>query len=283
MTTQQALQMALWSFFVPMVWSLGVYLALYRSRSEVGSPARLVIGGLAGLVAPYLVCHSVMMGMEWLPPREALQWLPWAAVLGAAAGCAELAWPNLRHKAAVMVLLLVMGIVLPRVLNLSGRTAWIGQALTLWALLWTSLRIVTSAPTRLVGLSVLGLLAAFAGAALAGSGSLKLGQLAGVVGSCAGGVFLLQIFRPSVSIAGPGVGAASAVVASALAQGVSFGSTPAYTAFVFAGTALAAIPAVTWGATKDQSWKRLAIVWGVMLLGCGTALFLAVRNSSNDY
>jgi hypothetical protein len=284
MTPAQAAHMALWVALVPTVSAFACSLALWWRREHTPTPARLITLGLLGFASVYIIAHGLLIGWPALPPREAIQFIPVAALIGAVLGCLDLAVPALRSRAASVAIILLVGVLLPRSVTMTGKAAWLPVGLLVWSLLWCGLRVVASSPTRFVPVIVLGLLSACAAATLAGSGNLKQGQLAGVIAFCTLGVCIAQTTRPRVSLAGPAAGAAAAVIAATLAQGVAYGSTPYGAAMLIAAAAVAAIPATTAGTVKPSSWKRVALAGAVVLaLGSAAIVYAGLSGGSTGY
>ncbi|MBL9000524.1 MAG: hypothetical protein JNK25_05245 [Phycisphaerae bacterium] len=275
MPPEQILQMLLWGAAAPFAVAAASAFMLGRRADSSSGPARSVIAGVLAFVITYGVAQGLLIGWPTIPPREAIQYLPLAAVLGALIGFLDLWIPLLRTRWAA-VAVIAFAFVLPRIVPMSGKAAWLSDALLAWAILWTSMREIVKSPTRFVPVVTLGLIAACSAVALAGSGSLKLAQLAGIVAFASLGICAAQFMRLTVLLSGPAVGASTAVLASVLGQGVAFGSTPQASAAIIALSAAVAMPAAFLGTVKSVDRTRVALVGAVVLLFAGAGAAFAI-------
>ena len=283
MPPEQILKMLLWGAAAPFAVAAASFFMLGRRADSASGPARRVIAGALACIIIYAVSQGLLIGWPTLPPREAIQYLPYAAVWGALIGCLDLWIPLLRTRWAA-VTVIAIAFVLPRILPMSGKAAWLPDALLAWAILWTSMREIVKSPTRFVPVVTLGLIAASSAVALAGSGSLKLGQLAGIVAFTSLGICAAQVMRRTVLLSGPAVGASTALLASVLGQGVAFGSTPQASAAIIALSAAVAMPAALMGTLKPVDRTRVVLVGAVVLLFAGAgAAFALVDGRSPAY
>ncbi|MBS0197062.1 MAG: hypothetical protein JSR77_09905 [Planctomycetes bacterium] len=287
MTSEQIIQLVLWGVATPLLAGFVVFLTVWWRRSE--SPATVVLqtalSGALGVAGAYVFSQGMMLGVPSVPAKEAAHWLPIAALAGAGLGVIELLVPRLANKYVALAVVIGIGVVLPRTLPLEGRAEWLRPAVLLWSLLWASLRVVCAVPTRFVGIIAMGILSACAAALLAASGSLKLGQLAGIVAFALLGSCLASVVRPGTRWVGPASGAVAALLASMLGQGIAFGSTPQSATMVLAGAAVAAMPASTLGVIKASSWKRVVLVGAVVAFIGGVAVAMAAKAAaaSSEY
>ncbi len=284
MTSEQIIQLLLWGLATPLLAGFAVFLAVWWRRSESPAAIRLqtALSGVVGVAGAYVLSQSMMLGVPSVPAKEAAHWLPIAALAGAGLGVLELLVPRLASKYASLAVIIGIGVVLPRTLTLEGRAEWLKPALLLWSLLWASLRVVSAVPTRFVGIIAMGILSACAAALLAASGSLKLGQLAGIAAFALLGSCLASVIRPGTRWVGPASGAVAALLASLLGQAVTFGSTPQSATMVLAGAAVAAMPAGTLGIVKASSWKRVVLVGAVVAVIGGVAVAMAAKAAAGD-
>lgn len=275
--------MAIWGAVFPILTAFAVYFGLWFSPHRPGAAMKSMVGGTVGFAAVSVVCYWLLIGRPSFPPREAMHWLPLIAALGAALGCLDWAFPALRSRYVTLAVVVLFGVILPRAVPMTGKAAWLPTTLLVWALLWSSLRIIAAVPTRFVAVIAVGLLSACSAAAFAGSASTKQGLLAGAIAFGALGVLVVQTLRPGVSLAGPAVGVVAAVLAAALGQSVTYGSTPKATAMLVAGASVAAAFAATVGMVKPSSWKRVVVMAATVILIAGAGVAVAVSSAEEAW
>lgn len=276
------------SVVAPAVFAGAAVALAWRPWRRSFEPAPADWGGPAAMWAGYAAGVTGLVGWPPFPPREATQWLLYAAL---AAAC----WSFLRrfrpHGPAVEVAFrLVLGVGLafsmlrPLITHRWGPGAGTLRALAAGALgagVWSG---VEEAGRRRPGPAVpIALLVAAGGlgGVLALSGSVLLGQLAGVVAAALGVVTIAAWWRPSASLAG-GAGVVVLIHGGLTLAGLVYADVPPLAAGLALLAPLGALAAMLPAASgKDRTTAPIlaAVAAGVPIALALVLSFLEFRDS----
>lgn len=249
MEQSDLIQMLLWGVAMPLVSSFLVSLAIWwgqrgepvvneatpwwKSPMRLGGAAtwRVAMMGVVCVGLIFVLAQALLHGVQTFPPREALHQIPVALGIGLVIGIVELFVPVLASRLASVV---VVGLAVLLSTSVSLPKPWIGDALVFWAVAWSALKEWGYSSHRSVGLVTIGTFAAGAAAVLVTTGNLKLAQLSGVMAFALLGIFAASRVRPLVTMAGPALCGACAVIGSLLAQGIAYGDTPRQAGYTYA-------------------------------------------------
>jgi hypothetical protein len=276
--------LALYGVALPALAAAGWYVVT-RARLRAGGAAW--VAALA-LLSAYVVGHVGLLGRPPFPPREAAHWTLWVACVAGALSLAEAASPPrlegalrwaLRAAVAAGGLYGMLAVLIEHswgpwagALGVAGST---GAALVGWAALERSFVARPGHPAT--PWWALSSIAAGAALALALTGSLSLGQLAGALaaglGVTAAAALILRSPR-FVPAAGP---VPVWILTGLLTAGVCFSSLPWSSALLLAlapATLLVIPPAP--GSRSRELWRAAGI-----LLPVGAAVLVAASSASS--
>ncbi|AMO22300.1 hypothetical protein GCM10027034_26240 [Ramlibacter solisilvae] len=206
------LPLLLQSAVVPFGVAFAVLVACRAARPDAPAP-------LLALLAGFLSSYFVTLHAQWSPvPRVALDWLPWIALVGAAAALGVQRIPGAAGRVAVraVVSLAFGGLIVSSAIGSLGAQKAALAALAIGlilALLWAlSSRPARGAATRPL---LLALVAGGSGLALMMDSSQSMGQLAGALAMALAACTLFARPRPGAGFA-PAAGATAALVLGSL-------------------------------------------------------------------
>jgi len=246
------------------------------------------LGWLAGaaLVLGYVCGHVGFLGWPALPARTAEQWIPYAALTALTVSALghwparTPRWPGWLMRAAVLGVALVLW------LRPTMTYQWTGLASSGWlaGLLGLALgvcfgleRVLPALDPRAAWVAILCTLAGLA-AALALSGSLALGEIAGSAAAAAGGGFVASLGPTRRPIGRTSILALVTLLSGFLVCGAFYSELPRASALLLLGAPFAA-RAVPRSLAQRSPWAGILAAGAVVLLVAAIAVAVAVASS----
>ncbi len=259
------------------VAAIGSLLALREKRN----PIRAAAGVLA---AAYAAGHFSIAAPTSFPPADSVQWLPYFALAGTAAACSARWIPT--RAARLAALGLFSAAALRLLLAPKFRHAWSAEQGWLWVVGLSALALLSATGLTLAGRSssrpaelplLMLFLATGTAAALALSGSLLLGQFAGILAAALLGAF--PLLRRGEGRLDEAAAVFSLLHLCLLAGGHVFSGLPAPGAVPLALAPLA-VAASGWLVKESSSSRAAPAARWLAAAGCvGLALHAALRSS----
>ncbi len=252
-------------------------------------------GGAVAIGVAYLAAHLGLVGLPDLVPTEALDWMPYMALLAVLVGVIEgrtysskwLRW-LLRAAASFATLYFVLGFMVENYWEGTSAFIWLGT-LTLLTLEIISVfdRLADRYPGALVPVAMM--LTAAVGALVVGlTGSARVAQLLGALAAAGGAALVVAWWHGALRVSRGAATVFTVIFAGLLAFGyMSTADVPGWSELLDHRHSLAVLlvalaPMLLWGVdtkavSSMDSWKRVLVGALLVTLPLGGAVYLAAN------